>query len=117
MAPLVIPPAQPILKLFKLIKEARQLSCETFSGIVDTVAAKNWLKRILDTLTSMELEDELKLRMATRLLIKSAAVWWDNLKLHSTAFVTWSYFVQEFNEQYYTHFHYDQKRQEIFRLK
>ena len=44
------------------------MGCETFSGIMDAVAAKNWLKRVLDTLTDMELEDELKLRVATRLI-------------------------------------------------
>ena len=31
--------------------------------------------------------------------------------------MTWNYDVQEFNEQYYTHFHRDKKRQEFFRLK
>ena len=31
--------------------------------------------------------------------------------------MTWNLFVQEFNEQYYIHFHKDQKRQEFFRLK
>ena len=53
----------------------------------------------------MELDDELKLRVATRFMDKSAATWWDNLKLHSTTPVTWNYFVLKFNEQYYTHFH------------
>ena len=41
----------------------------------------------------------------------------DNLKLRSTVSVTWDLFVQEFNEQYYTHFHRDQKRRKFFRLK
>ena len=58
----------------------------------------------------MELDDELKLRVATRLIDKNATTWWDNLKLRSTAPVIWDLFVQEFNEQYYTHFHRDQKR-------
>ena len=53
----------------------------------------------------MELDDELKLRVVTRLIDKSAATWWDNLKLRSTASVTWVLFVQEFNEKHYTHFH------------
>ena len=48
---------------------------------------------------------------------KSVATWWDNLKLKSSTPVTWNIFIQEFNEQYYTHFHRDQKRQEFFRLK
>ena len=65
----------------------------------------------------MELDDEFKLKVATRLIDKSTATWWDNLKLRSTTLVTWDLFVQEFNEKYYTHFHKDQKRQEFFRLK
>ena len=94
------PPAQPVVKLSKLIKEARQLGCETFSSITD--AAKNWLKRVSNTLTNMELDDELKLRVATRLIDKSAITWWDNLKLRSTAPITWDLFVQEFNKVLYT---------------
>ena len=35
------PPAQSIVKLVKLVKEARQLRCETFSGTVDIVVVKN----------------------------------------------------------------------------
>ena len=86
------------------------MGCETFSDTVDVVVAKNWLKRVSNTLSDMELDDELKLRVATRLIDKSVVTWWDNLKLRSTTPVTWDLFVQEFNEQYYTHFHRDQKR-------
>ena len=117
MATFAQPPAQPIVKLSKLVKEARELGCETFSSTVDIFAVNNLLKRGSDTLTDMELDDELKLRVATRLIDKSATNWWDNLKLRSTAPVAWDLFVQEFNEQYYTHFHQDQKRQEFFKLK
>ena len=53
---------------------------ETFLGIVDVVAAKNWLKRVLDILTNTELNDELKLRVATKLIDQSITTWWDNLK-------------------------------------
>ena len=69
------PSAQLMIKISKLVKEARQLGCETFSGSVDVVAAKNWLKKVFDTLTDMELNEELKLRVATRLFDKSAAIW------------------------------------------
>ena len=65
----------------------------------------------------MELENDLKLRATTRLIDKSVTIWKDNLKLRSNTLVTWDLFVQEFNEQYYTHFQRDQKRQEFFRLK
>ena len=110
MAPLVTPPAHPALKLSKLVKEARQLGYETFFDIVDAIAVKNLLKKISDTLIDMELDDELKLRVTTRLVDKSATTWWDYLKLRFTIPMTWNYFVQEFNEQYYTHFNRDQKR-------
>ena len=65
----------------------------------------------------MELDDTHKLRVATRLLDQSAAIWWENLKLRTTVPITWELFVREFNDKYYTHFHRDQKRQEFFRLK
>ena len=66
------PSTQSEVKLSKLIKEARLLGCETFSDTVDAVMAKNWLKRVTNTLTDMELNDSLKLKMATRLMDKSA---------------------------------------------
>ena len=117
MATFAQPPTQPIVKLSKLIKKARQLGCQTFFGTIDAVAAKNWLKRISDILIDMKLDDELKLRVATRLINKSTATWQDNLKLKSTALVTLDLFIQEFNKQYYTHFHRDHKGQEFFKLK
>ena len=66
---------QPGLKLSKLVKEARLLGCQTFSGTVDAIVAKNWIKKVSDTMVDMELEDTLKLRVAMRLLDQSAATW------------------------------------------
>ena len=63
--------------------KARQLSCETFSRSMDAAMEKNWLKRVFDTLTDIELNDDLKLRVATKLIEKSATTWWDNLKLRA----------------------------------
>ena len=45
MTPFVPPEAQPIIKLSKLVKEAGQLGCDTFSSTVDAVIVKNWLKK------------------------------------------------------------------------
>ena len=60
MAPFPTPQAQPTLKLSKLVKEAKQLGCETFSSTMDAVAAKNWLKMVSDILIDIKLDDELK---------------------------------------------------------
>ena len=84
------------------------MGCEIFSGSVDAVVARNWLTRVFDTLNYMELDDELKLKVATRLIDKSTTTWWDNLKLRVSIPITWNLFVQEFNEQFYTRFHKDQ---------
>ena len=70
-----------------------------------------------DTLIDMELDDDLKLRVATRLINKSATTWWDNLKLRVTTPVIMDMFVREFNEQFYTRFYRNQKRQEFFWLR
>ena len=53
------------------------MGCETFSSTVDAVATKNWLKKASDTLIGIKLDDEFKLRVATRLIDKSAIIWWD----------------------------------------
>ena len=105
------------VKLSKLVKEERLLGCETSSGSVDVIVAKNWMKKIEDTMIDMELDDNLKLKVATRLMDKSAATWWENLKLRTSVPITWELFVCEFNNQYYTRFHRDQKRQEFFKLR
>ena len=111
------PSAQPIIKLSKLVKKAKQLGCATFSGSVDAMVSRNWLKKVFNTLTDMELENNLKLKVAARLIDKSTATWWDNLKLRSNTLVTWDMFVFEFNEQFYTQFYKNQKRKEFFRLR
>ena len=82
---LLFHPSSTYCEAFNVGKKARQLRCKTFSS---TVVAKNWLKRVSDTLTDMELDNEFKLRVAPRLINKSVATWWDNLRLRFTALVT-----------------------------
>ena len=69
------PSTQQGVKLTKLVKEARLLGCETFFGTVDAIVAKNWMKKITNTMVDMELEDSLKLKVAIRLMDKSATTW------------------------------------------
>ena len=88
MATFAQPSAQPMVKLSKLVKEARQFDCETFSSTIDVVATKNWLKKVSNTLTDMDLDADLKLKVESWLINKSAATGWDNLKLKSNTPVT-----------------------------
>ena len=41
--------------------------------LVDAVMEKNWLKKVSDTLIDMKFDDNLKLRVATRLMDKNVA--------------------------------------------
>ena len=75
------------------------------------------MKKIEDTMVDMELEDNLKLKVTTKLMDKSAATWLENLKFRTIVPITWELFVREFNDQYYTRFHRDQKWQEFFRIR
>ena len=81
------PSTQPRVKLSKLVKEARLLGCQTFSRSVDVIVAKNWIKKVLDTMVDMELDDTLKLRVATRLLDQSVVTWWEYLKLRTSYYL------------------------------
>ena len=92
------PSTQQGVKLFKLVKDARLLGGEIFSRSIDAIVAKNWMKKITDTMIDMELEDSFKLKVATRLMDKSATTWWDNLKLRTSVPITWEMFVREFND-------------------
>ena len=55
--------------------------------------ARNWLKKVFDTLADMQLDDNLKLKVAIGLVEKSTATWWDNLKLRTPIPITWDLFV------------------------
>ena len=69
------------------------MGCETFFCTIDVVVTKNWLKRVSDTLIDMELNNELKSRVVTKLIDKSVPTWWDNLKFRATIPVTWDLIV------------------------
>ena len=57
-----------------MVKEARQLGCSTFEGTSDAIVAKQWQKKVVATFDDMSLEDDLKLKVATKLLDKRASV-------------------------------------------
>lgn len=78
--------------------------------------ATEWLKEVITTFDDMVLGGELRLKVETRLLDRGARVWWESLKGCSQTGLTWSNFQREFNDEYYTHFHRDQKRQEFMKL-
>ncbi|WRX10634.1 Retrotransposon gag domain - like 10 [Theobroma cacao] len=112
-----IPPQTPDVSISKKLKEARQLGCVSFTGELDATAAKDWVIQVSETLTDMGLDDEMKLKVATRLFEKKARTWWNSVKSRSPIPLTWTDFLREFDGQCYTYFHQKEKKREFLSLK
>ncbi|WRX14562.1 Retrotransposon gag domain - like 10 [Theobroma cacao] len=115
--PPLIPPQTPDVSIFKKLKEARQLGCVSFTGELDAIAARDWVIQVSKTLTDIRLDDEMKLKVATRLFKKRARTWWSLVKSRSLIPLTWMDFFREFDYQYYTYFHQKEKKREFLSLK
>ncbi|WRX25693.1 Retrotransposon gag domain - like 10 [Theobroma cacao] len=112
-----IPPQTPDVSISKKLKEARQLGYVSFTGELDATAAKDWIISVSETLADMGLDDEMKLKVATRLFEKRARTWWSSVKSRSPTSLTWTNFLREFDGQYYTYFHQKEKKREFLSLK
>ena len=108
---------KPTKDLSKLIKVARLLGCENFSGVYDATIAREWLERVKDTFRDMRLDDESKMLVVVRLLEKGAKTWWENLKRSIPTPITWATFLVEFDRKYYSRYYRDQKRREFYNLR
>ncbi|WRX10265.1 Reverse transcriptase domain - like 10 [Theobroma cacao] len=122
--PPIVPPVTPLVpplvqdvSISKKLKEARQLVCVSFTGELDATMAKDWINQVLETLSDIRLDDDMKLMVATRLLEKRARTWWNSVKSRSTTSQTWFDFLREFDGQYFTYFHQKEKKREFLSLK
>ncbi|WRX18086.1 zinc finger protein [Theobroma cacao] len=83
----------------------------------DNSIARDWIIQVSETLVDMGLDDEMKLKVATRLFEKIACTWWTSVKSRSPIPLTWTDFLREFDGQYYTYFHQKEKKREFLSLK
>ncbi|WRX14201.1 zinc finger protein [Theobroma cacao] len=113
----LVPPLVQDVSISKKLKEARQLGCVSFAGELDATVAKDWINQVLETLSDMRLDDDMKLMVTTRLLEKRAHTWWNSVKSGSTTPQTWSDFLREFDGQYFTYFHQKENNREFLSLK
>ena len=80
----------------------RKLHPPPFEGGVDPMEAEEWMSAIESIFELMQLEDQAKVSCATYMLKKDARIWWENMKLiQDGRAMTWTEFVQAFNEQFY----------------
>ncbi|OMP06578.1 reverse transcriptase [Corchorus capsularis] len=103
--------------LAKKLKDAKTMGCKDFSGENDDVEPIDWVEYINKTLTDLECTDSEKLKIATRLLIKSAKVWWDNVEVRYLEGVTWADFLKEFVQEYYPKEERDDKLAQFYSLE
>ncbi len=103
--------------LSRLVREARSLGCESFTGEGDPQRAREWIEDISDLLGRMGLSDEDKLEVATLLLEKPAKTWWTRLRRQSIAPPTWSVFLTAFDAHFYTPYQHDRKREQFLELR
>ncbi|WRX12317.1 zinc finger protein [Theobroma cacao] len=92
-----IPPETPNVFISKKLKEARQLGYVSFTGELDVIVARDWIIQVSETLTYMGLDDEMKLKVATRLFEKRARTLWNSVKSRSPLPLTWMNFLLEFD--------------------
>ncbi|XP_039121175.1 60S ribosomal protein L35-like [Dioscorea cayenensis subsp. rotundata] len=64
----------------KMTRAIRRYLTKHQSCICDAIAAKEWLKRLHATFEGMGIENELKLKVADRLLENRSRIWWETLK-------------------------------------
>ncbi|WRX26217.1 Reverse transcriptase domain - like 10 [Theobroma cacao] len=66
--------------------------------VTPLVPPPDWINQVLETLSDMRLDDDMKLMVAMRLLEKRARTWWNSVKSRSTTPQTWSDFLKEFDD-------------------
>ena len=104
-------------ELSRLVREARLLGCDSYTGEGDPQLAREWIGDITDLFGRMSLSDEDKLEVATLLLEKPAKTWWNKLRRQSTEPLTWGVFQIAFDAQFYTPYQHDQKRRDFLALR
>ncbi|WRX29419.1 Retrotransposon gag domain - like 10 [Theobroma cacao] len=107
-----VPPPSPVATLGVLA-----MSPEVAQALAAFLATLTSQAQVSETLADMGLDDEMKLKVATRLFEKRTRTWWNSVKFRSSIPLTWMDFVREFDGQYYTYFHQKKKKREFLSLK
>ena len=68
------------MQVSKLLKEARQLGCESFNGLGDVSAVQVWLERVTMAAEDLRLSEAARVVLATRLLEGDARTWWISVR-------------------------------------
>ncbi len=104
-------------ELSRLVREARSLGCESFTGEGDPQRAREWIEDVSDLLGRMGLSDGDKLEVVTLLLEKPAKTWWTKQRRQSTTPLTWSAFRTAFDLHFYTPYQHDRKCIQFLELR
>ena len=106
------------LEATKMVETTRKLGAQEFLETIDSVQAKNWIKRIERIFEVIECPKERKVNIAAFLLKGRALNWWTSIisRQPQGAKMTWGYFKRAYYQQYYIDHYRDRKKREFTHL-
>jgi len=107
-----------VVHLVRLVKNMREMSCEPYSGEQDVKVAGRWIRKVEKTMIQIKIPHDLRVDCATQLLSDGAMTWWETVQLRrATETLSWDDFKIEFENQYYSKYHWKMKKQEFLALR
>jgi len=104
--------------LVRLVKSMREMGCEPYMGEQDAKIAGRWIKKVEKTMIQINIPVGLRVNDVIQLLSDWAMTWWETIQLrHATKTLTWSDFKLEFENQFYSRYHFKVKEQEFLALR
>ncbi|XP_057481971.1 uncharacterized protein LOC130768882 [Actinidia eriantha] len=97
-----------------------KLNPPEFIGATDPIVANKWLKKLDTIFEVMEMTEEQKLSLATFMLKGESRNWWEVMRrMHQSGglLMTWQWFLEFFNDQYFLRIYGTQKEQDFINLK
>src|SRR4029450_10114876 len=87
------PRAAPPSRMITALGHFKKHNPPTYSGGSDPMVAENWLDQIIKLLIVLEIEEDLKVKVATHYFVDGASRWWKFIgDYHDTEVMDWDTF-------------------------
>ena len=107
-----------VVQLVCLVKSMREMGCEPYLGEQNAEVAGRWIRKVEKTMVQIKIPHDLRVDCATQLLSESVMTWWETIQLRrATEIISWDDFKIEFENQYYSRYHWKMKEHEFLALR
>ena len=94
------------------------MSCEPYLGEQDAEVARRWIRMVEKTMIQIKIPHDLRVDCATQLLSNGVMAWWEIVQLSKAIeTLSWDDFKTEFENQYYSKYHWKMKEHEFLALR